>query len=228
MSPAGNCPPWNYKADRANLPNLMMRSRELLSRLKCDILEASAIADTRPTHSFLFSDLTPAGFEYFAGHYRGEEFLCLRKAEVLAGGNEVVPAAKVLTRMSEFAQDCEVLLGALDSQTGTEEARLKGYVLAACSAFGEFLEIHPYLDGNGHMGRYVVNAILSRGQYFLRGWPVDPRPFEPDYTILVKRYLSGDQEALEAHILKLVFTSKESAQRDTGPRLTVGPTAPPA
>ncbi|MGQ0620623.1 MAG: Fic family protein [Panacagrimonas sp.] len=28
-----------------------------------------------------------------------------------------------------------------------------------------FVYIHPYLDGNGHMGRFLMNVMLSSGGY---------------------------------------------------------------
>src|SRR6188768_1254602 len=42
----------------------------------------TAAQDTRPLHRQLFEGLTPTGFDYFAGHYRGENLWCLDRYEV--------------------------------------------------------------------------------------------------------------------------------------------------
>jgi Fic family protein len=41
-----------------------------------------------------------------------------------------------------------------------------------------FVYIHPYIDGNGRMGRFLMNVMLSSGGY---PWTVIPRGIEPRF-----------------------------------------------
>ena len=79
-----DCPSeWEYE-DHPHCNDILDRAAlEIivgLRRGQIDTLETSA--DTRPVHYKLFAALTPPGCEYFAGHYRGEDFKCLRYYEV--------------------------------------------------------------------------------------------------------------------------------------------------
>jgi Fic family protein len=68
----------------------------------------------------------------------------------------------------------------------------------SCRLFVQFLTIHPYVDGNGHVARYYLIALLAR--YGLRmSWEIDPRPAGP-YAALLSAYRDGDHQALERFI----------------------------
>lgn len=41
-----------------------------------------------------------------------------------------------------------------------------------------FVNIHPYMDGNGRMGRFLMNAMLASGGY---PWTVIPVELRDDY-----------------------------------------------
>jgi fido (protein-threonine AMPylation protein) len=70
--------------------------------------------------------------------------------------------------------------------------------------FVEFLEIHPFTNGNGHMARLVVIAILGRFAVYPSSWSLHPRPQDPPYSELISRYRSGDQKPLEHFVLSCI------------------------
>src|SRR5690242_1760672 len=78
MHPA-DCPAFDYSKhpDRARL--LPEATRTALKAIRGGTRHqlAAAAQDTRPIHKSLFTGLTPPGYEYFAGHYRGELYRCL-------------------------------------------------------------------------------------------------------------------------------------------------------
>ena len=73
------CPEWDYE-NVANFENFLIAAvKQILAAIKNNSFDtAPTIADTRPIHKTFFHDLVPADHSYFAGHYRGEDFVCLK------------------------------------------------------------------------------------------------------------------------------------------------------
>ena len=46
-----------------------------------------------------------------------------------------------------------------------------------------FVYIHPYIDGNGRMGRFLMNAMLASGGY---PWTVIPLETRNDYMVTLE------------------------------------------
>lgn len=66
------------------------------------------------------------------------------------------------------------------------EARPESALKVACAHHGEFIKIHPFVDGNGRTGRTCVNYFALR--YGLR--PVEvPRIAKSDYELALTEYL---------------------------------------
>jgi fido (protein-threonine AMPylation protein) len=53
------------------------------------------------------------------------------------------------------------------------QVKLFEAVQTACILFELFLRIHPYANGNGHMARAIIIALLARYNYPIRYWTVD-------------------------------------------------------
>ena len=203
-----DCPKWEdaHHPDRATV--LPRRAAEVLLRLRSgDIDTAAAAVDTRPVHGRLFLDLTPACCPYYAGHYRGESYRCLEHLSVGIRDDPAVgcPPSLVARWMTELGQAIDDGLAALDAPSPSEAAdKVLLAVAIGCRAFEYLLRIHPYANGNGHAARFLLVAILGRYGYWLRRWPLEPRPPDPPYTTLIRRYRGGDPRALESYVLSLL------------------------
>ena len=203
-----DCPPWEYESHPLR-PELAATTAELLKGLRRSGATRAAAKDTRPVHWRLFRRLTPPGVAYYAGHYRGEEYRCLKTYEVTIPADARVgtPAARVLGSVSQLSAAIERLLAALDSGTAVPKAqlpeadRLLCVVAVASRVFVELLTIHPYANGNGHAARFCVWTILGRYGYWPNRWPIDPRPPDPPYSELIVRYRNGEREPLERFIM---------------------------
>ena len=65
-----------------------------------------------------------------------------------------------------------------------------------------FVYIHPYMDGNGRMGRFVLNAMLASGGY---NWTVVPVERRKEYMkALEKASVEGDISEFAKVIASLV------------------------
>jgi Fic family protein len=65
-----------------------------------------------------------------------------------------------------------------------------------------FVNIHPYMDGNGRMGRFLMNIMLSSGGY---PWTVIPVERRADYmSCLEVASVTGDIKPFAIFIAELV------------------------
>ncbi len=91
---------------------------------------------------------------------------------------------------------------AIPTKDVSDAQKLVHHVQVVVALFVDFLEIHPYANGNGHMGRLIVLLLLAQRDIFpTRSWNIDPRPADPPYSNLISRYRSGDQEPLVKFVL---------------------------
>jgi fido (protein-threonine AMPylation protein) len=202
-----DCPSWEYNTHpkRALLTARVADILFELASARVDTL--SVAADTREQHSTLFRDLVPPGYEYYAGHYRGELFRCLRFYTVRVEGDPRVGAAPGTVKfyMAQLSAIIRAGVFALDENVSLAAREKLRYVVAlVCHVFVRFLTIHPYANGNGHMGRLIIWSIMGRYGHWPRGFPVEPRPQDPPYQELIIRYRSGDTEPLEKYILQML------------------------
>jgi len=75
------------------------------------------------------------------------------------------------------------------------------FVIAfAAELHTEFLRIHPYANGNGHIGRFIVVCFAGHFKFWPKTWDIHGKPAEP-YVALLTQFRNGDREPLIARIL---------------------------
>jgi fido (protein-threonine AMPylation protein) len=205
-----DCPVFEYSQhpDRALI---LPRATQLIRDLRTRAVDSPALAtDSRAVHENLFRGLTPPQCDYYAGHYRGENFRCLRFYRVHIPGDPRVgynPEIVVLA-MGAIATEIHSGLAALDLAHAVPNARLspadklRYTVTFASRLLVWVLGVHPYANGNGHAARFIVWAILGRYGYWPYRWPIEPRPPDPPYSELIYDYRSGNPEPLEKYLLQ--------------------------
>lgn len=202
---------WEYEHLPEARAILTRRAAQLLLEIRQSTSRQNLAAarNTRPIHGALYLDLTPPGFPYFAGNYRGSHHWCLDAYEVHIPSDPRVgyPSANVVHFMEEFSGRMATAIALIDQQLqlntplSSEPLKLVAYVAVLAALFVEFLEAHPYANGNGHMARFLLLALLARRQiYPTAAWRIDPRP-NPPYSNLIARYRDGDKLPLIQFIL---------------------------
>lgn len=213
-----DCPKWDYELFPNYRPVVRERVKYLLIQLREKNFDFYRnAADTRQIHRHLFETLVWKRLEYYAGHYRGENFRCLRNYNVRipADSRVGVPAPDVDAAMQAFAVALAPRLAKFDQvylnpdSSLSEGRKLEFLVAFTCKSFEVFLRIHPFANGNGHIGRFLIWMLLSRFDYWPIGWPIDPKPPDPPYSNLIARYRSGDCIPLEAWITSHIRRSIE-------------------
>lgn len=220
MLQALRCPPggWDYDAkDKEKRERILKRRCERLLRsmrrpesgLFGKFPFLAYACDTRPVHRKMFRWMTPLCFPSFAGNYRGDaRYRCLKNYNVEIKGDELVgcPAELVGGTMSKLGE----ALRAFEEQLNAQEGRLSAqerfaYVIhLVCDVLSEFLRIHPYANGNGHMGRFIVWALLLRFGYVPRSWPMEERPPEPGYSTSLWYWRRGQKAPLVHYMIACV------------------------
>jgi len=208
-----DCPSWEYNQLPHHAEILLGRIKAILIQLRTGQIDTEACCtDSRQVHKALFSGLTPPQCPYYAGHYRGEVFRCLQHYRVQIKSDPKVGYSPDIVRiaLSELAPVVRSGLAALDSAARLPESQLSSedkllYVVTfACRVFEVFLRIHPYANGNGHIGRFIIWYVLGRYRYWPVKWPIEPRPPDPPYSDLIAKYRDGDREPLESFVLNCI------------------------
>lgn len=210
-----DCPPWEY----TDYPHhkTLLRARTLAANInlrrasKNNLLQLAK--NTQLFHSDYFDGLTPPGHEYYAGNYRGHDgHICLKISHVQIASDprvgwapdEVSPGmAEFDYRADESSCEIDILMPVQTSlvPNGVKFVRISEVVAAL---FVYFLEIHPYINGNGHMARLMLMSFLAMHRIYLSRWNIDPRPPDPPYTECIKQYRNGNHDPLVSFILRCI------------------------
>ena len=158
---------WNYNDFPNHEDILRQNNAELLKKLFSGQLNfINEVTDTRNVHRFMFMSLTSPNTTYFAGNYRGSNYPALRSYEVRIGKSRGTLSSRVLIEMEALGREIERGFSGLDSayqqpnSVVSKAQKLRYIVSFAAEISVKFLVIHPYADGNGHMSRFIVFAIL--------------------------------------------------------------------
>ncbi len=110
-----------------------------------------------------------------AGILRPEDLAGYRNSQVYIGGSKHVPV-----NVDAVRDVMPVLFELLSSETEASVRAVLGHFI--------FVYIHPYMDGNGRMGRFLMNAMLASGGY---PWTVIPVQQRNDYMQALESASSG-------------------------------------
>jgi Fic family protein len=120
------------------------------------------------------------------------------------------PPDRVVTDLEVFATDFADVVSDSDFVWGINNKvvspaeKLYRIIQLGVAMFVYFLQIHPYANGNGHLARFFLIAYLARYNVFLASWPMHPRPQDPPYSELIRRYRRGDKSSLEKFVLSCI------------------------
>ncbi len=210
------CEEWEY----ADVPNHQSILDGRVATLAAGIFQpgfdtAGKAGNTRPAHRALFKGLTPDLYPHFAGNYRGAKLPCLdhRYVQIKSDPRVGADPADVQALMDPRLKDLIAAgVKALDTQRPslTPGEFLIATIQFTCAVFVEFLRVHPYANGNGHIARYILWMILARYGFYLRSFPIATRPADPPYSPYIKAYRDGNPSLLEGFVLACLDPSAAS------------------
>ena len=207
-----SCPRnWDYEAKHpARRTKKLKRrcARLLMNMRRSDYPLLQHACDTRPIHGRMFSGMTPLCFSYFAGNYRGDaRFKCLLDYRVRVPADPRVGTAPQVVETELTTLNTAILsfIHVVEAKlpNPSDPQRLIYSVRMLCYVLAEFLRIHPYANGNGHMGRFIVWALLLRLGYTPKSWPLEDRPpYGPSLT----QWRNGDTTPLEMLLIRCIIS----------------------
>lgn len=161
--------------------------------------------DSRPIHFRMFTGMHGPSEDYFAGHYRGEPIghLAYYNVGVPQDARVGVPCDSVLVAMNRFRGEVDQTFSTrLPATQAIQDAqtRLIVAVGVACTHLVDFLSIHPYANGNGHIGRYIVWAVLHAFGIHPKCWPLNDKIPHP-YGELISEFRNKNRAPLIQFVL---------------------------
>lgn len=196
---------WDYEL----YPDDTIRNERCVSILvdlsQGNIAPHANCADSRPIHNRMFVGMHEPGQDYFAGHYRGEPFPYLERYEVgVAQDGRVGTAShQVNAEMQRFCAEVDKSFGVAIPQIlahGDATQKLIASVGIACTHLVDFLSIHPYANGNGHIGRFIVWSVLHACGIHPRRWPLNDKIPHP-YGVLLSEFRNQNRVPLIRFVL---------------------------
>lgn len=159
-------------------------------------LDAFQEADLLRAHKLMMVDLVDNAGQYRKGGvgvFAGEQ--CIHMAP---------PADRVPTLMADLFEWI--------SQTDTHP------LVSSCVFHYEFEFIHPFMDGNGRMGRYWQTVLLSRWKGIFAWLPVETivKQHQQDYyNAIAQSDAQGESTAFIAFMLRCILQSVKEQQKVT-------------
>jgi fido (protein-threonine AMPylation protein) len=211
MLPPMDCLNWEYDNHPARNAILPVRCVEWLTALAKGHVDPQELSyDTRPAHLYLFKELTPDDCKHHAGHYRGEDYNFLKLYNVFIAGDSRVgsDASVVFNSMENLKEAIELGMTEINEayQVSDEDLprdqKIIYLVKFATRILVEFLRIHPYANGNGHMARLIIFTLLFQHKLWPKNWPFDE---SPSYHQLIASYRDGIEKPLDDFILESVL-----------------------
>lgn len=129
-----------------------------------------------------------------AGIIKAGDLAGYRTNQVYIGGSKHVPL-----NVNALRDAMPLLFELLASETEPSVRAVLGHFI--------FVNIHPYMDGNGRMGRFLMNVMLSSGGY---PWTVIPVERRADYmSSLETASVTGNIAPFSKFIAELVLLGIE-------------------
>ncbi|MBI9095618.1 MAG: Fic family protein [Sphaerochaeta sp.] len=155
-------------------------------------VDVPSICDTRSIHYEMFNQLIPS----FAGKYRGEPGV---NYAISFAGRCGCPYPIVLQYMDSMVPIIRTKIEEFEQNAACYDKYAKFYNLAVLASWivSNFISIHAYVNGNGHISRYIIAALFIPNQYCSKHWTIHHHPIsDQDYIDSMSAALKNDYSVL--------------------------------
>lgn len=217
MRQGTNCPPWAADSDEHRAPACFRGAEQAVAAASAVArLRTPLATDLADWHRLMFREVVPV--DYYAGSVRQLDSArpCLAQNVAVqdGAGNSVpgAPAPQVIAEINSFAEALRRALSSLELQWGqlAHVDRVRGVATVVGVFVGKFIQIHPFLNGNGRTSRLLWRVLLHR-----LGIPpqvsVVTRPSAP-YSEVMSAAMVGNYGLAVAMILSGLALAKVPAQ----------------
>lgn len=206
---------WDYE-QHPNAASVLENANKVQSAIEqCAEENRALLKETRPYHDRIFSETVYEGFEAFSGCYRGANYYYLREYPVSVGGynfqGEYVTihtgtAPHLVEReMKEFHDLLVMAVKKIDELYNSDRSKIgiKLVLLARLlsKVVVDFLSIHPYANGNGHISRLLAWGVFLYFGFRGNNWQVAERPLQP-FDSAISEYQKGNPQPMQAFFMQ--------------------------
>jgi fido (protein-threonine AMPylation protein) len=204
------CPDWSQPESAIKLPSVARGIREvtqfILKRAASHIVNQGNLKDW---HLTIFKGAVP--LQYYAGNFRCEDPSrpCLA-AIAFIGLHQGVDYRLVPSEMNSYSSALHSYITQTDSLMATQPSfanKVSSSLKLAAWGVGRFVQIHPFLNGNGRVSRLLANYFFVRYGLGLVHFESLPRP-GGDYAAAMERCMVGDFAPLYRYFVLLLATHK--------------------
>jgi fido (protein-threonine AMPylation protein) len=207
------CPDWSQPESESRLPSVALGMAEvtrfLQKQCKSLIINHGHIRDW---HLRVFKDAVP--LSYYAGNYRCDNAArpCLG-APVSIGAYAGSDYHLVENEMTFYSSNLHSYIQLTDAHIKIEFSfakRLTAVFQLASWSVGRFVQIHPFLNGNGRMSRLLANYFFLRYDLDLVPFKTIARPPEGEYAKAMEACMAGSFAPLFQYFL-LLYAAQTSS-----------------
>jgi len=208
-----DCPQWPEPEPLNKLPSVVAGLAEYYKFIisACKRRYILGHGDIKTYHAKVFHDVVP--LSYYAGNYRCDDPSkpCLKR-EVHVNGIFGETYSTVPGSMSNFSVELHDLVVQTDQYLNSSISpteRAQAVAQLGAMAMARFICIHLFLNGNGRMGRMLVNFVFKRYGYKMPFAQAQIRPREPEYgqASAAAMGTSWSPALLYVYLLRLVAQS---------------------
>ncbi|MBV7418435.1 Fic family protein [Comamonas sp. CMM03] len=205
---------WEYD-NHPNKDIVSTRCQEIIKNLTGKIQEIfQVLQETRPSHKFMFENVVPTNKIYLAGNYRGAKYPQLCDRPVYIAGFPGGHFSQVENLMKNFhhtlSQNIAKLSDYFKKNPLTAQQKIFALSKFVSIYFVQFLAIHPYANGNGHISRLLVWCIFNFKLVKCSFWSVPNRNINPPDQYIAA-YRLGNQVPLVKAFISLISSENTGA-----------------
>lgn len=201
-----DCPEWFEDIPTSREGEFQARLTTAFDRIETFLRHRCPLeSDVRELHRILFEDFVPV--DYYAGNFRqdNDDLKCL-SVNVQVGAKPGAPFQDVDRSMSHLCSEGQYMMSSVHANGGGDAA--KRFAVAVAYVVGEFIRVHPFLNGNGRVSR-LLWYWLCRRMSVKPQVSVFPRPPSRLYATCMSESMSGNHMPLAIAILSTLASRGE-------------------
>jgi len=193
-------PQWSDDPDTPSLQSNLdqVAASVVLNAFAGDAIDAERI---KTWHTGMYEGI-PVPCAAYLGHFRGDSAHSdLIDAENQVHGVRGVRSYLVFGEVKRLLKRVHDDLNLLETDGAPSVVKDREAIRIAAYAHGEWIRIHPFVNGNGRTARLLVLSILARFE-IPPLLPIRPRP-GPSYVSTCDASMTGEHESFELYLWDL-------------------------